>query len=178
MSLLIVRALVSPILVLGPVTFCIVACGGAAESGEPVRSPAPAKVASAEAPKKPVDALGRNDVLATVDAGLGRFLQRVDVEPELQDGQFQGFRIVGLHPPEFWEGVDLAPGDVITKVNGLPIERETQAYAAFETLRAAKELRVSIIRGGAPRELVLPIRDAAKQATPSAAPPAKAADAG
>jgi hypothetical protein len=40
----------------------------------------------------------------------------------------KAFRIVALRPHEFWHGVDLAPGDVVTSVNGMPIERETQAY--------------------------------------------------
>lgn len=94
---------------------------------------------------------------ATVDAGLGRFLQRVDVEAALDNGQFRGFRIVSLQPPEFWRGVDLEPGDVVTSVNGMPIERETQAYDAFTSLKQAKKLEVSYLRGGRERKLVYSI---------------------
>lgn len=97
--------------------------------------------------------LDRKDVEQTVEAGLGRFLQRVDVEPSFRGQSFQGFRIVLLRPKEFWEGVDLRPGDVVTQVNGMPIGRETQAYRAFVGLLTADHLRVSYVRGGRDRQL-------------------------
>jgi S1-C subfamily serine protease len=137
-------------------------CGGAEPSAPPPRAPtrqtaAPAAASPPPVRRGPVTSLDRREVLAVVDAGLGAFLQRVDLEPELIGGQFKGFRIVELRPRDWWAGVDVAPGDVVTQVNGMPIERDTQAYAAFESLRSAKELRVSLRRAGAPRELVLPI---------------------
>jgi type II secretory pathway component PulC len=98
-------------------------------------------------------------VRATVDQGLGYFLQRVDVEPAVEEGQFQGFRIVGLSPPEWWTSVDLKPGDVVTAVNGMPIERDDQAFAAFESLKTANDLKVSYRRGGQPRDLIYKIVD-------------------
>jgi S1-C subfamily serine protease len=135
-------------------------CAGAAEEAPPprVKSPPPP---SAKAPEpRRVDALDRGEVLAVLDEGLGSFLRRVEVEAVVQTGRFEGFRIVGLFPDAYWRGVDLRPGDVVTAVNGMPIERETEAYAAFESLRSAKELRVSLVRDGEPRELSLPIVEA------------------
>jgi hypothetical protein len=145
---------------------------------EPVEAPAPAESAEA-APKKPLappGSLWREDVNFTVDEGLGYFLQRVSVEPELIAGKFQGFRIVDLRPAEFWRGVDLRPGDVVTRVNGMPIERDIDAYEAFQSLRAASALRVSILRGGERRELVYAIveRDKGGKAKAPAASPAAA----
>src|SRR6185436_7787143 len=136
---------------------------------------------TAQPPKKrsaPPGALWREDVNFTVDEGLGYFLQRVSVEPEIVGGKFQGFRIVELRPADYWQGVDLRPGDVVTQVNGLPIERDIDAYEAFQSLRAATSLRVSLVRGGAKRELVYAIvaRDKGKvpqgpaPSAPAAAP--------
>ena len=59
-----------------------------------------------------------------------------------------------------WQGVDLAPGDVVTAVNDRPVERPEQAFAAFQSLAVAKELRVTYERAGARREIVYPIDDA------------------
>jgi hypothetical protein len=94
------------------------------------------------------------------------------VEPEIIGGKFQGFRITELKPPDFWQGVDLKPGDVVTQVNGMTIERDIDAYEAFQSLRAANSLRVSLLRGGVKRELVYAIvaRDKASKATPQGAP--------
>jgi type II secretory pathway component PulC len=58
-----------------------------------------------------------------------------------------------------WIGVDLAPSDVVTAVNGRPIERPEQALTAFQSLAVATELRVTYERDGARRELVYPIDD-------------------
>jgi S1-C subfamily serine protease len=58
-----------------------------------------------------------------------------------------------LYPADFWADVDLQAGDVVTQINGLPIERETQAYDAFQALKSAPRLVVSYVREGAPRTL-------------------------
>src|SRR5262249_7901503 len=97
--------------------------------------------------------LKRSDVVFVIDSGFGYFLQRVQVEPSLADGRFRGWTIVDLRPTRFWDAVDLKPGDVVTSVNGLPIERETEAFDAFESLRPAAEPRVAYFRDGAERAL-------------------------
>ena len=96
--------------------------------------------------------------MATLSHGMGALLARVQVEPALTNGRFRGWRVVGLAPDDpMWRGVDLAPGDVVTQVNGLPLEHPEQALAAFQSLAIAKELRVSLERNGARREIVYPI---------------------
>jgi len=86
-----------------------------------------------------------------VDAGFGRFLQQVAVEPSLDSGRFRGWTILELRPVEFWKHVDLQPGDVVRSVNGLPLEREIEAWEAFESMRTADEIRVSFQRAGVER---------------------------
>jgi type II secretory pathway component PulC len=92
---------------------------------------------------------------------LGTFLQRleVDEQPVLLAGKFRGFRITALRGADFWSGVDLMSGDVVTAVNGFPIERPEQAQTAFDSLVVASELRVAYDRGGQERELVYSIVD-------------------
>lgn len=157
----------------------LAACGGSAPE------PAAPEVLVAEdeareAPPAPLEELQRRDVEAAVEAGLGRFLQHVEVEPVMKDGKFAGFRILALRPPEMWLRVDLAPGDVVTEINGRPIGRDTEAFEVFRSLATAPELRVSYQRDGRPRELRLAIVGAAPpavasgSAAPPPAPPASA----
>ncbi len=157
------------------------ACGGS--SAKPPEAPlisveqerAKAEVPPASLPEVPTT-LERVDVDQVVDAGLGRFLQNVSVEPSLVEGRFQGFRIVEIRPPEAFHGVDLKVGDVVTRINDMPIERPQQAYDAFVSLKQANALVVSFIRGGKPRELTLPIVGAPSEAPAAPAPaPAPAA---
>ena len=158
------------------------ACGGGLMD-EPVQNAASAPEVmdpTTNRPSPPPGALFRQDVNATVEEGLGYFLQRVSVDPELVGGKFRGFRIVALQPVEWWQGVDLRPGDVVTQVNGMSIERDIDAYQAFQSLRTAPQLKVTFLRGGAPHELVYSIIDpdgTTKSATPkpkaAPAPPAE-----
>jgi hypothetical protein len=128
------------------------ACAASVAPIEP-KAAAPASRRVAERPLPP-GCLWRHELQATVKAGLGSFLQRVDVEPYLVDGKFSGFSIVTLRPPAYWRDVDLKPGDIVTSVNGMPIERPTEAFAAFTALSSASELRVSVVRDGSARQLV------------------------
>ena len=95
-----------------------------------------------------------------VSQGLGSFLQHVEIsdQPVLAAGKFHGFKIAALRDA-FWQGVDLKPGDVVTSVNGFPIEHPEQAQTAFESLEVSSELRVAYERDGQPRELVYAIVD-------------------
>jgi len=145
----------SSLVLLGLLLGSFVACGAASEA------PPSAPKASAQAPtaqkplaaRPPQGALFREDVNALIERGFPDFLQRVEVEPRLVDGQFRGWSIVNLSPSDFWSGVDLKPGDVVTCVNDLPIERETEAFDAFESLKQSDALRVAFQRDGQSRVL-------------------------
>jgi hypothetical protein len=137
------------------------------ESEYPPAPPAGVSVSADDYAPAPPGALWRKDVDEVIEAGLGKFLQRADLRPELHEGTFVGFRIVELRPPAWWQGVDLVPGDVITRVNDMPIEQPTDAHAAFESLRKSDKLIVSYLREGQPRELSYAI---IQKPAPSASP--------
>ena len=74
------------------------------------------------------DRLRRSSVKRTIDAGLGRRLQTVSVDPMLARGRFKGWIIRSLNPRDVcYTGVDLQAGDVVTRVNGRGIERPEEA---------------------------------------------------
>ena len=148
------------------VACCLCGCASAVPPAAPAAPPASplAQPAASRPPLAPPGAriLLRSAVRGTVAQGLGVFLQRLEVDehPVLLAGKFRGFRITTLRGADFWTGVDLKPGDVVTGVNGFPIERPEQAQTAFESLVVASELRVAYDRGGEERELVYSIVDA------------------
>jgi S1-C subfamily serine protease len=131
--------------------FGVLACGGSPPPQ--VTAPPPVRAQVALPPAVPAGTLRRADVNAVIDAGFARFLQTLDVEPSLDAGRFRGWTIVELRSEELFGGVDLKEGDVVTSVNGLPIERETEAFDAFESLRGAEQITVAYARGGASRTL-------------------------
>ena len=111
-------------------------------------------------PPKPivVKELKRAEVKAAVAHGLGYFLQNVafDDNAVMIDGKFHGFVLTGIN--ENWI-IDLNPGDVITKVNGVVPEKPDDAVVAFQGLEKAKSLKIEYERMGKPRTLELPIVD-------------------
>jgi S1-C subfamily serine protease len=132
----------------------------------------PATAAKSAASAVQNGTLKRADVERVVDAGLGRFLGLVAIEPSLSAGKFAGWSIVGLQPTELWGGIDLQPGDVVTKINGMAIEREVEAFEAFQAVRQAPALEISYLRQRQPRTLRFTIVGAPSPALPKAAPTA------
>jgi S1-C subfamily serine protease len=146
--------------------FGLCACGGATSAPKAAVAPAATVQVAPETPASPDTsssgrALARSAVHAVVSQGVGAFLRRLELEdqPVLAGGKFHGFRIAALHDAQFWSGVDLKPGDVVTGVNGFPIERPEQAQTVFDSLEVASELRIAYERDGKPRELVYAIID-------------------
>jgi type II secretory pathway component PulC len=158
----------------------LAACGGAAATTKTASSSAPAVAPPPPAQPPPVTeapagdhVVRRSVVRSAVKAGLGYFLQKVvlEDEPVRKGGQFHGFRIAALRDSGFWAGVDLQPGDVVTHVNGMPIEHPEEALEAFRALEIASELRVQYERNGAERELRFPIVDDEPQKRADASAP-------
>jgi type II secretory pathway component PulC len=153
----------TPFAVFGAIALGLLACGGAtpppASSSSHAPPPRAAPPPTGGAPEHVL--LSRTAVHAAVAQGLGAFLQHVELDdkPVFVGGRFRGFRIAALRDAVFWKGVDLKPGDVVTRINGMPIERPEQAQRAFESLEDSTELRVSYERSGEPRELSYPIVD-------------------
>lgn len=120
-----------------------------------------AAAAPASAPKRavPEGALRREDVLAVLSDGVPTFLQKIEVEAALdREGHFSGWRVVTIRDPELAAG-DVRTGDVVRKVNGLPIENPFQFFDAFQSLAFAPELKLSIERGSEHKDLAYPIND-------------------
>lgn len=140
------------------------ACGGGSAETTPARTAEtpPAEPVPEEPPPPPAveGEIARSALNVVLEAGLGRFLQGVITEPELAEGRFVGFRLVSLYPDdERMQSVDLVPGDVITSVNGQPIERPEQALRVWSSLRVASELLVDYRREGEERQLRFAIVD-------------------
>ena len=135
-----------------------VACGNA----PPARSPSSAPPSAAPSTRTVASAavtttsLRRSQVKRTIAKGLGYFLQEVAVEdyPVMAGGKFHGFKIKAITGD--W-GVDLRPGDVVTRVNGMSIEHPEDADAALRALEKARALKVDFDREGKPLSLELPI---------------------
>ena len=109
--------------------------------------------AAGETPAGPSD-LERTEVDAFLANGPSWFIRQVSMEPARMGDKFVGFRIV-----HFFEGdprfttVDLQPGDVVIRINDMPIGKPDQFMKAWEDIKAARKLMVEYVRGGSIRVL-------------------------
>jgi type II secretory pathway component PulC len=142
-------------------SFASFACGGSPPAKSADDAPRPSTTAptttAASVPEK-TTSLHRSQLKQTISRGLGYLLQDVMVEdyPVMHGDKFHGFKIQTITPA--W-GVDLRPGDVVVRVNGMSIEHPEEADAALRSLEKAPALRVDFERDGKPRTLELPITE-------------------
>lgn len=147
-------------------------CLLAACAKEPLLSPdlpgptesEPVPTASPEAAAVPEGAIVRAELEAVLREGPAWLLSRIQMEELLADGKFQGWRLREL--PIEWSRVDLRAGDVVTRINTMPIESPTDFWSAWTTLSVASEVKVDFLRDGAAKEVRIPI---VGQADPAAA---------
>jgi type II secretory pathway component PulC len=108
---------------------------------------------SSEAPSPP-GVIRRSELARVLDTSPGYFLQHVQTEPRFRAGRFAGWRLVSFFPGDArFAGVDLQAGDVVTRINGRPIEQPDQFMRVWTELRSSNQLVVDVERDGAARTL-------------------------
>jgi type II secretory pathway component PulC len=113
----------------------------------------PSAPPSSQLPSAP-GTIARAELKRVLDASPGYFLQHVQTEPRFAAGHFRGWRLVSFFPGDTrFSGVDLQAGDVVTRINGRPIEQPDQFMVVWTELRSSKELVVDVERNGAPLTL-------------------------
>ncbi|MBI4700315.1 MAG: serine protease [Deltaproteobacteria bacterium] len=138
----------------------VLGCGGAPPAA-PVTAAKPAvtsplaQVVQLPAPKRPERYLDRTELHAVLREGPATLLELVPIEEVLDKGAFVGWRVLEL--PLQWQGAEIEPGDVVTAVNGMPIEKPPEMWAAWTTLSVASELKIAYQREGEKRVLAIPI---------------------
>lgn len=137
------------------------AAAGCAETPPIVNTPKKAgtqgqAAPAAAGPVVPPGHLARGEVEGVLKKGPPWLLRRVTIEEVIREGKFVGWRVLSLSLPDGWR-VDLKPGDVVMKVNGLALERPDDLWAAWLQLHSAIELKVACEREGKPFEIAMPI---------------------
>jgi S1-C subfamily serine protease len=125
------------------------AASTSADGPAPAARPAPPCEA-----RRGSDGLRRAAVLRTLDGGLGHWLRNVDIDPKLEHGRFRGWIIRTLPEGDAcYADLDLQAGDVVTRINGRPVERPEEASDIWDGLRTSTALVIDFMRAGRPRTL-------------------------
>ena len=75
-------------------------------------------------------------------------LQLVGVTPDVEGERFRGFRVMKPEDPAFLESLGLKPGDVLTAVNGVPLNTPDYGTQLLDAMSGTGMLTFTIRRGG------------------------------
>jgi general secretion pathway protein C len=142
--------------------------GGALESVLlPKRSagtlaPLPPPVGDAVAPVNNDAMIERMRRLVNEDASV--IGQVVRPQPVFAGGKMRGFRVYPGANRQAFARMGLRAGDLVTAINGTPLDDKDRAQEIFSTLNSSTDARVTVTRNGRQQDLVLNIAQIAAEA--------------
>ena len=99
--------------------------------------------------------VSRTRLDAVLKEGPPWLLSRVQMEEVLRKNKFIGWRITQF--PSEWDSSGLRPGDVVSQVNGVALEKPDDLWDAWVAVSGAKEIHVAYERDGKGAEAIVPI---------------------
>jgi general secretion pathway protein C len=75
--------------------------------------------------------------------------------PVMEEGQLVGFRLEALRNPELLNEWGIDPDDVITAVNGMPLNSQGRIMVLYDKLKKQKEFELTLINGGNSRTITV-----------------------
>lgn len=95
------------------------------------------------------------NVQTAMERQAGGFLDVVRPQPFMPNGQLRGYRVYPGPNRQQFGALGLRPGDLVTEINGLPLNNPAQGMEVFRSLGDATELTVTVERDGQPNVLSL-----------------------
>ena len=111
-----------------------------------------------QATRLPVSSYSRKimlnrDRLESAMDNLGQLMDQASIRPHIEDGRPVGISITRIKPNAIFRRMRLRNGDIITGVNGQPIESIEDAIAILENFMTSSEIQVDIKRRGRKQRL-------------------------
>ena len=83
----------------------------------------------------------------------------VRIDPVINNGQIAGVRVSAANgDAALISRLGLQPSDIVTAVNGIPVDSVARGQQILESLGNAGSVRVSVSRGGVPTEITVQLR--------------------
>lgn len=85
-------------------------------------------------------------------------------QPVFAQGKQKGYRVYPGRNRQAFVRLGLRPGDLVTAINGTPLDDPSRGQEIFQTLSSASEARVTVMRNGRQQDLSLNMSQVAQQA--------------
>ncbi|WP_298039721.1 type II secretion system protein GspC [uncultured Desulfuromonas sp.] len=79
---------------------------------------------------------------------IGELLKQARMEPNIINGQTEGFTVRMLRPRSLLAGLGIKRGDILKQINGVELNSPEKALQIFQQLREAKHLSIGLQRSG------------------------------
>jgi general secretion pathway protein C len=100
--------------------------------------------------------------LVTEQPGLIADIMRP--QPVYQDSKLHGYRLFPGRNHQAFTRLGLHPGDLVTAVNGTPLDDPARSQDILKTLDSDPQAHVTVVRNGQPQDLVLDMAQVAQEA--------------
>ncbi len=137
---------------------------GSAQPGAPLRNTAPGMPVGTTPPitftPPQAGAAGSNwqQTMDRIGASPETLAKRIQVVPVIDDGKIAGVRIATSGDAALMAQLGLRPSDIVTAVNGLPVDSVARGQQILESLNDATDVRVTVTRDGRPTQITVKLR--------------------
>jgi general secretion pathway protein C len=136
---------------------------------ESVFLPRNSTVGAAAPPPPPVAATNGNEAMVErmrklVSDDPGVIGQVLRPQPVFAGGKMRGFRVYPGANRQAFARLGLRAGDLVTAINGTPLDDKDRAQEIFGTLNSSTDARVTVTRNGRQQELVLNVAQISAEA--------------
>jgi general secretion pathway protein C len=91
----------------------------------------------------------------TISANAARITDILTIAPHVQEGQVVGFRVRPGRDRASFERLGLMPNDVVTDINGIVLDDQSQGLQVFQSLGETTQANVTVLRDGVPQVIVI-----------------------
>jgi general secretion pathway protein C len=106
----------------------------------------------------PVRAMERREIERRLGEESGRILAETTLVPAMDAGRVAGFTITRMPDSTLLSDAGLQAGDVLTEVNGVPIDSLATLIGLWPRMQTETALRAVVLRNGQPVSLAVTLR--------------------
>jgi len=113
---------------------------------------------AAEDTAMPARAMERREIERRLGEESGRILAETTLVPAMDAGRVAGFTITRMPDSTLLSDAGLRPGDVLTEVNGVPIDSLATLIGLWPRMQTETAVRAVVLRNGQPVSLAVTLR--------------------
>lgn len=96
-----------------------------------------------------------SNIQELISQNAATFAEIIRPQPFMPNGQLKGYRVFPGRNRRQFLSLGLRPGDLVTEINGIPLNDPTQGMDVFNTLGTSSQISVTVERNGRPQVLNL-----------------------